>query len=327
MSTVLIISSAQDGHVDPVLQELARRGVGTRLIDPALYLESGGLSVKVEERLSAKFRSSEAEVGLDCSSEVASVWYRRPSDIPRPQALLAEEGDWYRRECQHLLSGVWADSDCLWVSKPDAVNRASLKLPQLALARRLGLSVPRTIVTNEPDEARRFLSACDAGAVVKALSAPYVFYPGRGAATLYTHLIGVADMERIDDVKTCPTMLQQFIRKAADVRVTVIGEQVFGVSIESQDSEDTAVDFRRSGDRMLSLRHEPLVLPEMIEERCRSMLRHFGLEFGAFDFALTEDGTYYFLEVNPNGQWLWLEWATGIPLTAALCDLLMTKVV
>ena len=66
-----------------------------------------------------------------------------------------------------------------------------------------------------------------------------------------------------------------------------------------------------------------LQLPEEIEEGCLALCRHYGLEFGAIDLAIGPDGAYTFFEINPNGQWAWLEQETGQPLRSRLADLLM----
>jgi hypothetical protein len=99
----------------------------------------------------------------------------------------------------------------------------------------------------------------------------------------------------------------------------VIGDECFPVAIEPA-SPEAAVDFRRA--QVFDLRHRAVQLPASLRDACVDLVRHLGLRFGAIDLVETYSGDYVFLEVNPNGQWLWLEWMTGLPLTAAIADLL-----
>jgi len=112
----------------------------------------------------------------------------------------------------------------------------------------------------------------------------------------------------------------RFVPKTRDVRVTIVGEQVFGIAIESQRSPRTRVYWRRYD--LARTPHRVIDVPEDIAQRCHAFLHHFRLEFGAFDFAEDEQGRWWFLELNPNGLWAWLELLTGMKMSHALADLL-----
>jgi glutathione synthase/RimK-type ligase-like ATP-grasp enzyme len=116
-----------------------------------------------------------------------------------------------------------------------------------------------------------------------------------------------------------PYLLQAEIAKAADVRVTVVGERVFAVAIRTPVGAPT--DWRRTS--LDLLQHEIIELPEDVEALCCALVQTYDLRFAAIDFVLTCDGRFDFLELNPNGQWAWLEDATGVPLCAAMADLLL----
>src|SRR6185312_12158775 len=105
-----------------------------------------------------------------------------------------------------------------------------------------------------------------------------------------------------------------------ELRITVVGRQVFAAEIHSQHSNHTRHDWRRY-DRYATpyFRHE---LPGALQRRCIALVERMGLCYGAIDMVLTPDGRYVFLEINPNGQYLWIEQATGLPISDAICDLL-----
>src|SRR5205814_484076 len=105
-----------------------------------------------------------------------------------------------------------------------------------------------------------------------------------------------------------------------ELRVTVVGARVFAAKIDSQANADAKLDWRRS---LHDVAYEAVALPEEIETRIQAFMRFFGLVYGAFDFIVTPQGGYVFLEVNPSGQYMWLECATGLGITAALADALI----
>ncbi len=115
-------------------------------------------------------------------------------------------------------------------------------------------------------------------------------------------------------------MFQEYIPKALELRITVIGDRIFPVAIYSQENPLTIEDWRK--DQEGNLTYSEHKLPSNVEDMCRRLLREFGLQFGAIDMILTPKGDYFFLEINPNGQWAWIEEITALPMAKALIDLL-----
>ena len=115
-----------------------------------------------------------------------------------------------------------------------------------------------------------------------------------------------------------PLIIQAEVPKKYDVRVTVVGAQVFATAIWSQDNEETEVDWRR-GSRP-DLRHEAISLPDEVVAQCRELVRCLNLRYGAIDLVCDRDEELWFLEINPNGQWAWIENQTGYPIAAAIVD-------
>jgi glutathione synthase/RimK-type ligase-like ATP-grasp enzyme len=194
-----------------------------------------------------------------------------------------------------------------------------LKGLQLRIAAELGFRIPRFVITNEVKKAESFVKSCSEGVIVKTLAKAAILSQKR-AATLYTHLLTESDLEHLFAVRFGPTFLQEFIKKSFDIRVTVIGNKLFAVGIESGNVERARVDFRRA--EVYDLAHTILDIPQNLQIKCLDLVRALGLSFGAIDLLLTPAGDYVFLEINPNGQWYWLEWVTGIPLSKTMCDLL-----
>jgi glutathione synthase/RimK-type ligase-like ATP-grasp enzyme len=315
---ILILSNAvDDGHVPAVAAELSRRGEEHRLFDPSTYPSSSVATVRSTRRgLQQLLLWNEFELDL---SDVKSVWYRRPGDFDLSDQLLPGEQKWLHSECSHLFRAMWNGMHSLWISDPSAIRAASLKLIQLKVAIEMGFDVPQFVVTNEVDTAREFISSCHDGAVLKVLADP-VLLGQHGVGMFFTHLVSRGDLDKIDSVRFGPTFLQAFVEKSMDVRVTVFGEKLFAIGIQTAGVEIARIDFRRA--HAYDLPHVEIVLPENINTLCIELVKRLGLNFGAIDLLLTPDGRYVFLEINPNGQWYWLEWMTGVPMTKSLCDML-----
>ena len=136
---------------------------------------------------------------------------------------------------------------------------------------------------------------------------------------VYTSAITVNDLSDAS-VQAAPAIYQERIANEFDVRVTVIGSRVFAARILAQ-RRDGEVDWRALD--ASRLRYEHYVLPDDIERRFIALVQAFSLSFAALDFIVTPDGEHVFLEINPSGQWGWLESATGHPITDAIVDRLI----
>lgn len=113
-----------------------------------------------------------------------------------------------------------------------------------------------------------------------------------------------------------PILFQEYVEKETEIRVTVIGGSVFAAEIDSQSSLEGKDDWRKAGPG--SLKTNPVQLPKSLSDKCLQIVKELGLNFGTIDLIKTPNGCYVFLELNPNGQWGWLEEATGESYTDAL---------
>ena len=137
----------------------------------------------------------------------------------------------------------------------------------------------------------------------------------------FTSLLDDEAQRHLDRLGPEPYLLQALVRKRYDVRVTVIGSEAFAARIESQSDAAARVDWRRG--HTPDLVHATEELPAEIAKRCVRLVHSYGLMFAAVDFAVDQDGRLVFFEINPNGQWAWIEQRTGLPLRSRLADLLL----
>ena len=205
-------------------------------------------------------------------------------------------------------------------------DRGHGKLIQLERARSLGLEVPATVCTNDPEVAKAFVTRFPEGAIYKPFMSPTRVMRETEDVTRYglvfTTRIDQTAMDNLDDVSVTPCTFQELIPKRYDLRVIVMGHKVFATEIHSQVDPRSSLDFREHY-ALGQTPYAPHDLPSDIARRCVDLCRSFGMVYGALDIVLTPDGRYVFLEVNQMGQFLWLEAQTGQPLLDNFCQLLI----
>ena len=216
------------------------------------------------------------------------------------------------------LTTLYQALQTLWVGHPHKLRRADIKALQLAEASKAGLKTPHTLISNDPAKAAAFVDRLgDMECAIKPLIAFGVSDEQGYRLPLTTTL---PKGHALDSVALAPNIFQPYIPKADDIRCVVIGEKIFSARINSQANENTRRDWR-GGD----CQHEVFALSEQVEAAIHRLMDSFGINFASLDMVLTPEGECVFLELNPNGQWLWLEEELGFPLVASMADLLTTN--
>jgi ATP-grasp ribosomal peptide maturase len=315
--TVLILTQPLDRTSDHVILRLQKRGVDVVRFDTGWFPSEASLiaSLDGDEPDTAIINSS---IGKPVDlGKVASIWYRRPLDFTFSSELDPDARRFARDEALHGLGGVLRSVDCRWVNHPEKEVSAGYKPFQLASARRLGLSIPRTLITNDPEAARSFIQGPGQSYIYKTLCVPEVVSDIYDHALVFTSRLTLADIEAIDTVRFTPCLLQQFVPKAFEIRATVINGKMFAVGLHAPDPDID--DWRQVTN---DLTYSVYQMPADVEERSLRLVRELGLLFAAMDFVVTQEGEHVFLELNPSGQWTWLEAATGLPMVDTLADCL-----
>jgi hypothetical protein len=306
---LLILTSDKDLTADFLIVELINRHLSYFRLN-AEELTSADFTFSLTEKEVRRAVCLGAKT-LDLDS-VEAVWYRRalwPSSIP---SLPPGERVFVAGELRHLAMGLVLNPDVIWVNPIDKVSVAEHKLYQLQVAQQLGFRVPRTLVSSDPLALRRFAAENRAGTICKPIFHG-MFIDETSAYSVYTRRITPESIN--DNVKVCPVLLQEEITRSADVRVTFIGEKCFVADIKG---DSGIVDWR---DPEVSVDYSEGRLSSEVQAMCRTMLEKLGLRYGAFDFVRTLQGDLIFLEVNPTGEWAWLEDRLGFPMRDAFIQL------
>ena len=312
--TCILITERFEPTADCLLAELRRRNV------PCLRWNLDQFPVNAVLTYRASNDRFDAEMSIDGRTldvaSIGSVWCRgfRPSGFPA--GLDDEDLKFAQEESQRALDTLMTIVGVLWMNHPHCHARANSKGAQLYVARQVGLEVPPTVITNDANEVRRFLARWKDSIVYKAHSQSLNLEPGKA---LYTGILTENEIKNLDLIQTSPGIFQQYVKKAYEVRATVVGTRIFAAKIDSQANPETEIDWRR---RPFDIEEQSIELPADVAAKIHAFMRIFGLHFGAFDFIVTPDGRHVFLEINPAGQYLWVETQTKLPITAALVDVL-----
>ena len=264
-------------------------------------------------RYAAELSSDGRKLSLD---DVGSVWCRGFRPLGFPDGMDPEGRSFAQDEAQRALDALMTTLQVLWINHPQCRIRANSKPAQLFVAQQIGLDIPPTVLTNDPDEVRKFVAQSTGETVFKAHSQNLNLEPGKA---LFTALLTEKEMKKVDLIRASPGIFQQRVPKAYEVRSTVVGSRIFSGRINSQESAETSLDWRH---KPFDIEEQPITLPSDVEAKILSLMQHFGIVYGAFDFIVTPEGRHVFLEVNPAGQYLWVEATTKLPITAAIVDLL-----
>lgn len=318
---VLIVTNRFDSHADVMIQKFHDRRVPFVRFNTDDYPNDTSINYDATDgglpRI--EFRSYGRTV---TSENIRSVWYRRPLSYNPDTAISDSQSRKFAiDEDRAFVDGIWlALEDALWVSPPANIRTAQNKPWQLKVARDLGFEIPKTLITTDPERFLDFWKKCDRQVIYKPIGMNLIKDENGKMRFAYTNKLDKSFLERTDQINLVPCLFQEYVPKQLELRITVVGESVLACAIHSQKSEKARIDWRHYD--LANTPHVEYPLPTTIQEKCLNLVKRFGLRFGAIDMILTPDGRYVFLEINSNGQWLWIEQLSKIPISEALFNLL-----
>lgn len=307
----LLLGAPSDAHVQALSEELARERVEPRVLDPRRFPARATLSVSVAAK-DARVRVGGDLVDLD---DVRVGWFSSRESVRVSSATLPAARKYARAAAIAGLITLRQAPEFPWVNDPWRAAKAGDKVWQLIAAKRRGLAIPETLLTNDPAAFRRFVRK-ERRAAVKSPSG------SAGLADderILTQLVTPRDLKEAASVRLAPVLAQAYVPKATEIRATVVGTRVLAVEIDSQGTPRTRVDWRRYDHRT---RYEKTRLPARVERACAQVARDCGLEYSGIDLIRTPDDEFVFLEANSEPAWLWVEDLVGLPITSAIAKLL-----
>lgn len=318
---VLLLTHSGDHYtIDLVEAALHRRGAEALRVDTDRFPTSLALSARFhtgQRSFVLALGDAEGNMREIALDRVPAVWARRlwpgalPPDVdPRFAAHCRQQSRTAFFDTLSLLEGA------RWVNPLLPLLRAESKLLQLTLAQDVGLPLPDTVVTNAPAEARALYERTGKRAVTKLLGALSHTMNASGDF-VYTSRLSDEDMAALDGLALCPQIFQALVEKQRELRVIVVGRRCFTGAIDASASVRGQVDWRRTEPGSGVVWTEA-ALPDDVEAKLLALTAALSLRYAAVDLIVTPEGAHVFLEVNPAGEWGWLERDLGLPIADAL---------
>lgn len=251
-------------------------------------------------------------------SEFKSVWFRRTKlpeietkDQGQKLYLLAD----YESLFDNLFNLINSDK---WLSHPTYIYKAENKLYQLQKAKKIGFDIPNTMVTNNHSQLSEFALNNSNEIIIKPIRQGRIQLSD-GVKTIFTNKVTSEVLENLTEYDLTPCIVQNNISKEYELRITVVADKVFSARINSQENKNTQTDWRKEKNPFFEYD-----LPKNVENKCIQLLKELNISFGAIDLIKDKNGNYIFLEINPNGQWAWIEMETGLKISQAIINYLTT---
>lgn len=311
MSYILIIGDEEDPHVSSVCKILKKKNANYLILNP--YKGSENSLTYTFNPLEIQMNSNGKSIK---SSEITSVWWRLKPNI----ISTAENKDDFER--QKFILREWQLTleplkhflkDCFWINRREADSLVRNKPYQLEMAHQNGFNIPKGIISNNSTFVQEKVAKFDQF-IYKPLSY-FIVPPDR---VLYSSFMTEKELnQKSKNIEQAPCIFQEYLDKDFELRITLVGDQVFPVKINSQKNSKTKFDWRKD---QTHVEYELFVLPAEIEAKLLILHKEFKIFYGAYDFIVDPDGQYHFLEVNPAGQWLWMEEILGLNISATIAD-------
>ena len=320
---VLIITKSNDNEcISSVVSAIEARGGKAFRLDTDLFPTEVRATARYDDVEQLTLTSHQGELKL---CEVTAVWYRRT----RFGGGLPERMDHQLRqasvgEIQATVHGLIASLDAFQMDPWAIFRHASNKQLQIQVARAIGLDTPRTLITNDPQSVRDFAAHCQGGIVTKMLSSFAILDEAGAEKVVFTTPVKPDDLDDLDGLRYCPMTFQEHLSKERELRVTIVGNQIFTAAINPNVLTRSQDDWRREGEALVD-QWERYELPNDVAGRLLRLMDQFDLNYGAVDLIVTPEGRHVFLEVNPVGEYFWLDRYPGLPISEAIADLLLDR--
>jgi hypothetical protein len=327
MTQLLIVTSQSDIHVDALINYLDNT-LDNRKIEPIrLNTENFIQQAHYQFTWDKSGNACDQKLAFQDSSriikDVKVIWWRKPQDY-YPYKMIEDEWaiKYSQEESKSLvqsLPGLFPKAK--WINNYYDLRFPSRRINQIPLAKQLDIPIPPTLVTNQYEPIVTFLKQYGS-CIIKPMDYSGFLHDDKQYAC-YTRPIDLETIDALrDSIHLAPVFIQQRISKKAEYRVTLIGKKSFVCRIETEHLNDAEVNQDWRVTEPDKLVHTPDTLPEDYIAKLHKMLELLGLNFGAFDIIRGDDDVLYFIELNPNGQWYWIEILTGMPMVKAMVELI-----
>lgn len=303
---VLIVTEPDDVHAVLVKLALERKKVRCDLLFSADMPSKQKNSMSISnDKFSWRTLSSSEDRVSRYDKHFDVIWWRRAQRPYIPESIHEDDISFVRREnaIYHDSIPYILDNKAWWVNPIASHQKTRSKIIQLKTAQHCGFKLPETLVSNSPEEIRDFMRRHEE--VIYKPFCPKVWSEPNGIKIIYTDKISEDDLPSDNLLQMVPGIYQQYINKKYEIRATCFGSMICAVTIDSQTHPLGITDWRKIPGHELALAE--IVLPNAIKSKLIQFMKKMGIVFGCFDFIVTPEDDIIFLEVNEQGQFLWVE--------------------
>lgn len=318
--TILILSSEADVHAVRVGNELAKLEADYTILSFDQLIFGGDFQAVFERSWKMTYSPRGELAGRLDLSKLRAIWFRRPGEIKSKHLAADWVASMVNHESKLGLSGLFAEGSQLCVNNFFAQEQARLKSYQLKKALEAGLSVPKTLLTNDPKAVREFYEQVSGEMIYKLIDErSFASIPANEPArTIPVVSFEESDLNYLDQVTKSLHLFQEKIQKGFDLRICVLDQQIYAAKIEPVAGN---IDWRLDPNPKISIIDIEELKPGLTRQ-IFSLLKSMDLIFASLDFVVDYSGEVYFLEVNPQGQFLFIEDALGYPISKQLATIL-----
>ena len=295
---LIIIGSAEEFHSKYVFNVLKERNIDVEYFDSRLYPSKIELSYTPDMEGYIKIDSRKIFL-----NDIQGVYWRWFYGVNYERIEDDFVSNMIFRERTSALHSLFCSLKCNWVNSYEAVELHKVKAYELNIMKENGIRIPKTLITNDKDALIEFYEDNDKNVIYK---------PVLGGAMTQKLTDDDLTNERLDELKSSPVQLQEFI-DGTDIRIMVMGDEVFPAQIKA-----STIDFRADDNSEISA----VEIPKEVEEDSVKVKNLLKLNYSGIDVRKSKNGEYVFIEANPAPMFYHFEKMTKYPITDKLIELL-----
>jgi len=306
--TILIMTEPDDIHAVLIRFALEKKGYDVELFFSADMpsIQKNNIYFSGEENSWSTLLNDSQEIKWG-DKTIKSVWWRRPRRPHLPPKIHQDDKKFIQNEnaTYHASIPYLLNSDAWWVNPIESTYKTRSKITQLKIAQQCGFKLPETLISNSPKDIKNFITQCKKSSVIYKPFSPHFWVEEEGMKLLYTNKISLQDLPSDEMLQVVPGIYQKYVEKKYELRVTCFGSHISAVKINSQTHPLGQTDWRIIPSHELEL--SEIELPLSIQNKLIDFMKKIGVVFGCFDFIVTPNDEIVFLELNEQGQFLWVE--------------------
>jgi glutathione synthase/RimK-type ligase-like ATP-grasp enzyme len=319
---IVILTCTEDLHTESVVNILKEKYfIEPIILEREFYGESWTISGSIingEPKSIIEYNNKSYSI-----DELGAFWNRRNFTTETTKKDSSSINSYIASQCSMHVNGLfrYISNIIPTMNKPLANANATSKFYQNTVALKNELKVPPSFFGGSPDLAFDFINSIDQNDTIsiKPIESTHLKMDDGNTYAHYNSIFEKRPRNQLDSLSDCPVILQKFIEKKMEFRVTVVGQEIFTASIDtSKASREAKVDWRHYD--WANTPYRTCTLPKIICDKILGLMNDLNLVFGAIDLILDQEDQFHFLEVNPQGQWLWVEDLTELKISECISD-------